>query len=154
MQTQSPPLSPVVEGEWMADVEWTSRWARHNKTGLRLHISKVSVPTGRGQSIYNNSHLSGHLLALPTEKNTSKSSRCSCKVLSTVSFSILTKPNESKPENACKRKKVAYCPHLWMSQRRVVVTRHLLLPFLVSKKMVKWRLLFCSNAERERPCYF
>ena len=67
----------------------------------------MSVQAG-DRVFYYNSHLLGHLLALPNGRNVSQSCRCLCKVLRTVSFLILTKLNESKSENVCKPKKDAY----------------------------------------------
>ena len=52
------------------------------------------------------------MLALPKRRNVSQSSWCLCKLLRTVSFPILTQLEETKPENACKPKKVAYFSRL------------------------------------------
>ena len=52
---------------------------------------------------YNSHHL-GHLLALSKRRHVFPSCRCLCKVLRTVSFPILTKLHESRPENVRKSK--------------------------------------------------
>ena len=115
--TSPPPNSLIIEGELMAYMGCgTSSWACHNKTGLHLHtyLNWMSLQAG-DRVFYYNSHLLGHLLALPNGRNVSQSCRCLCKVLRTVSFLILTKLNESKSENVCKPKKDAYLSWLWAS---------------------------------------
>ena len=73
------------------------------------YAQNVGVREPAGDRVFYNGHLLGHLLAIPKRRNVCPSFRCLCKVLRTVSFPILTKLNESEPENAhnYKRKKVA-----------------------------------------------